>query len=123
MRTTTLGTRVSSNRDDAAFSKEAVAPRDAVLRQTFVVRNPKGLHARPAKALVEAVRDLDAEVVLRRTDGVPGEASGRSILSLLILAASAGTPLEAEVRGPQRHEAMKRLEEVFRTVLSEDAGA
>ncbi len=114
---------MSSSRDDAAFSNDSVAQRDTVLRRTFVVRNAKGLHARPAKALVEAVRDLDAEVVLRRADGVAGEASGRSILSLLILAASAGTPLEVEVTGPQRHEAMKRLEEVFRTVLSEDAGA
>ena len=61
------------------------------------IENIKGLHARASAKLVEVVESFDADATVRR-DGET--ASGDSIMGLLMLAASIGTCIEAETRGP-----------------------
>ncbi len=60
--------------------------------------NEKGLHARASAKFVECVEGFDAEATVRK-DG--SEAPGDSIMGLLMLAASKGTTIEVETRGPQ----------------------
>ncbi|MBQ2261721.1 MAG: HPr family phosphocarrier protein [Loktanella sp.] len=61
------------------------------------IENIKGLHARASAKLVEVVESFDAEATVRK-DGE--SASGDSIMGLLMLAASIGTFIEVETRGP-----------------------
>ncbi|MBR2656281.1 HPr family phosphocarrier protein [Yoonia sp.] len=61
------------------------------------IENIKGLHARASAKLVEVVEGFDAEATVRK-DGE--SASGDSIMGLLMLAASIGTYIEVETRGP-----------------------
>ena len=61
------------------------------------IENIKGLHARASAKLVEVVEGFDAEATVSK-DGET--ASGDSIMGLLMLAASIGTFIEVETRGP-----------------------
>jgi phosphocarrier protein len=70
-------------------------PGAATTRMVEIV-NEKGLHARAAAKFVETVERFDACATVRR-DGM--EASGDSIMGLLMLAASKGTTIEIETRG------------------------
>ena len=60
--------------------------------------NQKGLHARASAKFVECVEGFDASAIVRK-DGL--EASGDSIMGLLMLAASKGTTIEVETSGAQ----------------------
>jgi phosphocarrier protein len=61
------------------------------------IENIKGLHARASAKLVEVVEGFDADATVRK-DGE--SASGDSIMGLLMLAASIGSLIEVETRGP-----------------------
>lgn len=61
------------------------------------IENIKGLHARASAKLVEVVEGFDAEATVSK-DGET--ASGDSIMGLLMLAASIGTFIDVETRGP-----------------------
>lgn len=65
---------------------------------TLKIENIKGLHARASAKLVEVVESFDADATVRK-DGE--SASGDSIMGLLMLAASIGTHIEVETRGPE----------------------
>ena len=62
------------------------------------IENIKGLHARASAKLVEVVEGFDADATVSK-DGE--SASGDSIMGLLMLAASIGTYIDVETRGPQ----------------------
>lgn len=68
--------------------------------------NALGLHTRPAAKLVGIARAFDAEV---RIAGNGRNADGKSIVSLLSLAAVRGTPLELRARGPDADAALAAL--------------
>ena len=68
---------------------------DPVRRKLEIV-NMKGLHARASAKLVEVVEAHDAQATVSR-DGM--EASGDSIMGLLMLAASEGSFIEIETSG------------------------
>ena len=61
------------------------------------IENIKGLHARASAKLVEVVEGFDADATVSK-DGET--ASGDSIMGLLMLAASIGTYIDVETRGP-----------------------
>ena len=64
----------------------------------LLIQNIKGLHARASAKLVEVVEAHDATAVVSK-DGM--SAGGDSIMGLLMLAATKGTFIEVETRGPQ----------------------
>lgn len=68
------------------------------ITRSLEIVNMKGLHARASAKLVEVVEDHDADCTVRR-DGM--EASGDSIMGLLMLAAACGTYIELETRGAE----------------------
>jgi len=76
------------------------------LREIRIV-NEKGLHARASAKFVETVERFDADATVRR-DGM--EASGDSIMGLLMLAASKGTTIEVETRGAEAEALAAALE-------------
>jgi phosphocarrier protein len=66
--------------------------------RTFEIVNEKGLHARASAKFVETVERFDASCIVTR-DGL--DAGGDSIMGLLMLAASKGTTIEVQIRGPE----------------------
>jgi phosphocarrier protein HPr len=80
--------------------------------------NVKGLHARAAARFVEVVEAHDAEANVMR-DGL--SAAGDSIMGLLMLAASMGTTIEVETRGPEAQTLADALEALVAARFGEEA--
>jgi phosphocarrier protein len=74
--------------------------------QRMQIVNQKGLHARASARLVETVERFDASATIRK-DGL--DASGDSIMGLLMLAASRGTFIEVETKGPQAEDLIRAI--------------
>jgi phosphocarrier protein HPr len=80
---------------------------EAPVRRRLRIVNLKGLHARASAKLVEVVEAHDASALISR-DGM--EASGDSIMGLLMLAASKGSDIEVETSGPAAQELADAIE-------------
>jgi len=76
-------------------------------RRVIHIVNEKGLHARASAKLVEVVESHDACATVCK-DGL--DASGDSIMGLLMLAASRGTFIEVETSGPEAEKLADALE-------------
>lgn len=83
-----------------------------MLEQHVRITNRLGLHARAAAQLVRLVSRFESGVRLERVDGSAG-ADAKSILSVLMLAASCGTELRATVEGADEKEAMRAVCNLF----------
>ena len=70
-----------------------------VLRRTVTIRNPLGLHARPAAELARTASGFDADVTV-------GGVEAASVLELMGLGATGGQEVEVTARGPQAGEAL-----------------
>ena len=64
--------------------------------QTFTIRNKLGLHARAAALLVKTANHFTADVMIEK-DGI--EVNGKSIMGILMLAASKGTKITLKTDG------------------------
>lgn len=78
-----------------------------VIKKKIKITNPQGLHARPASNFVKIANKYEADVVVRKGSEA---VSGKSIMSLMTLAANHGSTLEIEASGPDADAAMKELE-------------
>ncbi|HEX3755939.1 MAG TPA: HPr family phosphocarrier protein [Rhizomicrobium sp.] len=76
------------------------------LRATAVIPNKKGLHARASAKIVEASARFQSEIHVVK-DGVA--VNGRSIMGLMMLAASMGSAVEITTDGPDAREAMTAI--------------
>ena len=80
------------------------------------ITNRLGLHARAAAKVVHVANEFESEVFL----GVDGEEiNAKSILGLLTLAATQGTPLTLRVEGPDEREAAAAIESLFKNRFGE----
>jgi len=89
---------------------------DAIQRELNII-NEKGLHARASAKFVDVVEQFDAQAMVER-DGL--DASGDSIMGLLMLAASKGTTIDVSTNGTQAHELMIALESLVANRFGED---
>jgi phosphotransferase system HPr (HPr) family protein len=88
----------------------------------FTVQHKLGLHARPAGRFVALASRFQSEVEVTRSDD-PGEwVNGRSVLSLLSLAASFGTRLRVRASGADAEKALATLGQVLEAPLEGDGG-
>ncbi len=76
----------------------------------ITVKWEEGLHMRAAARLVQLARRFNSRILLRLGAGV---ADARSIMSIMILAASLGSPLIVEASGDDEHEAIQAVEAYF----------
>ncbi len=79
--------------------------------------NEKGLHARASAKFVEVVEQFDARANVCK-DGL--DASGDSIMGLLMLAAAKGCTIEVETSGSQAEALADALEELVANRFGED---
>ena len=81
------------------------------------ILNEKGLHARAAAKFVELVDTFDVRLVVKK-DGL--EASGDSIMGLLMLAASRGTEIELVASGKEAAETLSALSDLIENLFGEE---
>jgi phosphocarrier protein HPr len=79
-----------------------------MIEQTVIITNRLGLHARAAAQLVRMANRFQSTLRLERVDG-SATADAKSILSVLMLAASRGTELRATAEGADEAEAIAVL--------------
>ena len=73
-----------------------------------VIRNRLGLHARPAMAFVDAAAAFASEITVRREDSTES-IDGKSIMQMMMLAATQGTTLEVTADGEDAEAACAAL--------------
>jgi phosphotransferase system HPr (HPr) family protein len=88
-------------------------------QRTTVIRNRLGLHARAAARLVRRATQYLCNVELIRED-TGALADGKSILSVLLLAASRGTPLTIRTEGEDEERALQELAELVEQGFGEE---
>jgi phosphocarrier protein len=76
------------------------------LRARVIIPNKRGLHARASAKVVEASARFQSEIHIIK-DGTP--VNGRSIMGLMMLAASIGSEVEITAEGPDAAEALKAI--------------
>ena len=81
------------------------------------ILNEKGLHARAAAKFVEVVDTFDVSVLVKK-DNL--EASGDSIMGLLMLAASRGTEIELVASGLEAAETLSALSDLIKNLFGEE---
>lgn len=75
----------------------------------FTVHAELGLHARPAGLFVMIAKRYAAQIEVSRAEGSDDWVDGRSILSLLSLAAGRGTRLRVRAEGADAADAVEEL--------------
>ena len=81
------------------------------------ILNEKGLHARAAAKFVELVDTFDVSLLVKK-DNL--EASGDSIMGLLMLAASKGTEIELVASGLEAAETLSALSDLINNLFGEE---
>ncbi|MSR53452.1 MAG: HPr family phosphocarrier protein [Gemmataceae bacterium] len=87
------------------------------LQAMVVIRNPRGLHMRPAMMIARLAAKYQCTGTLRKQDR---KASLRSMTQLMLLAALQGTELELEVTGEDAQVALPILAKAIAANSSED---
>lgn len=79
--------------------------------------NRLGLHARPAMVFVDAAVAFPCSVTVKRADQ---EVDGKSIMMMMMLAATQGTELEVVCEGEQAEEAAAALKRLVDSGFDEE---
>ena len=78
--------------------------------KTVVIKNPQGLHARPASLFVNLAQRFHATIEVVKEENI---VDGKSILSILTLAATVGTKLTIRAEGEDAQSALDALVELI----------
>jgi phosphocarrier protein len=85
--------------------------------QSFTIKNRLGLHARAAALLVKTANRFSSEITIEK-DGI--EVNGKSIMGVLMLAASKGSKITIRVEGKDEKEAIQALGRLFEDKFGEE---
>ena len=85
--------------------------------QTFTIRNRLGLHARAAALLVKTANRFASDVTIEK-DGL--EVNGKSIMGILMLAASKGSRITLRCEGKDAAEAIQVLGKLIEDKFGEE---
>ena len=86
----------------------------------IIVTNKLGLHARPAMQFVDLANQYQSDVTVHKFGDEPATADGKSVMQMIILAATEGTPLKIEAAGDDAEEAVSKLAELFESKFGEE---
>ena len=86
-------------------------------RATVTIINRLGMHARPAMAFVDAASGFASDIRIRKGDQV---VNGKSIMELMMLAATQGTRLEIAAEGPDADDAIVHLRDLIERKFDEE---
>ena len=86
----------------------------------IVVSNTLGLHARPAMQFVDLANQFNSSITVIKGGEEPGEADGKSVMQMIILAAIEGTPMTIKAEGEDAEEAVQKLAQLFADKFGEE---
>jgi len=86
----------------------------------IVVSNKLGLHARPAMQFVDVANQFRSKVSVHKGGEEPADADGKSVMQMIILAATEGTPLRIDADGEDADKAVQKLAELFISKFGEE---
>ena len=75
--------------------------------RTVVINNPLGIHARPAALVVQAASRYGADIYLSKGD--TRNVNGKSIMSVMMLAAEQGSEVTVAAEGEDAEVAVEEL--------------
>ena len=87
------------------------------VEQTVEIRNPDGLHMRPAMQFVDLANSFESKITIEK-DGETVD--GKSIYQITMLAATRGTKLKVVARGPDAKNAIELLVKILERETPED---
>jgi phosphocarrier protein HPr len=88
-----------------------------MLKQDFIIINKLGLHARASALFVKTASRFAAEIRLAK-EGV--EVNGKSIMGIMMLAASKGTTVSLSAEGADEAEALQAIGELITNGFGEE---
>lgn len=106
---------LSGRRAPRAAPAEVLADFSAFVDLT--VRNPTGLHARPATVFVSQAKEFKSDVRVRYGDKV---SNGKSLAALLKLGVESGGVMRVSAQGPDEAAALQALKEAVESGLGEE---
>jgi phosphocarrier protein len=88
-----------------------------VATANVTIENRLGLHARPAMSLVDTANSFASDIRIRKGDQA---VDGKSIMQLMMLAATQGTELEITAQGPDADDAVNALRDLIQRKFDEE---
>ncbi len=86
----------------------------------IIVLNSLGLHARPAMQFVDTANQFHSQVTVSKGGDQPYDADGKSVMQMIILAATEGTPLKIRAEGDDAEVAVEKLAQLFADKFGEE---
>jgi phosphocarrier protein len=90
---------------------------DGTVEQEVTILNKRGLHARAAARFVKLAGQFDANISVTHKDTT---VSGRSIMGLMMLAASPGSQIRLSAYGAQAEAAIEAIAALIAAKFEED---
>ena len=90
-----------------------------VIKDVTVI-NERGLHARPAMQFVDVANEFASEVTVHKEGEEPIDVDGKSVMQMITLEASQGTPLRITATGDDADAAVRKLAELFESKFGEE---
>ena len=91
----------------------------SLVERTVQLVNEQGLHMRPADTFVRAASGFESDIQIQKDDHI---VDGKSILSILTLAADQGSELRLIAKGHDAERAITQLAELIESGFAELAG-
>jgi phosphocarrier protein HPr len=88
--------------------------------RNIIVQNSLGLHARPAMQFVDTANQFVSNISVVKGGADPGEADGKSVMQMIILAAEQGTELSVAAEGEDAAAAVAALAKLFDDKFGEE---
>jgi len=85
--------------------------------QTYLIKNKLGLHARAAALVVKTANKFVSEVIIEK-DGMA--VNGKSIMGILMLAATKGTRITLKAEGKDAGQAIQALGKLIENKFGEE---
>lgn len=89
-----------------------------MLDKEITITNKLGLHARAAAKFVNLASGFESEIHVSRNGRT---VNGKSIMGVMMLAASCGTAIKLSVAGKDESEALQQLEQLIHDRFGEEA--
>ncbi|XAM00480.1 HPr family phosphocarrier protein [Phycisphaeraceae bacterium D3-23] len=87
------------------------------MRTKVTILNKLGLHARPAMSLVDHASQFSSKIQITKGDQT---VDGKSIMQIMMLAATQGTELEITAEGDDAEKAITTLEKLVKNKFGEE---
>ncbi|MFC5405787.1 HPr family phosphocarrier protein [Cohnella soli] len=76
------------------------------MKKTYMVSNPTGIHARPARKIVEAAIKFPCEIFLEK-DG--SQYNAKSLIKMMLISAKSGDEITVIAEGEQSESAIEAI--------------